>query len=114
MVAAEHRRTAVTMAMDSADLSERQACRYLGFARSSQRCRIRRPARAELRERLHTLAILRPRWAIAGCVGCGGGRVWWSITSSCSACTAKRDCTAYFRQADRAFRAKPISRFAPS
>jgi len=62
VVTAEHRRTAVTMAMESADLSERRACRFLGFARSSQRYRTRRPPRQELRERLHTLATLRPRW----------------------------------------------------
>ena len=59
---AEQRRTAVTLAMQAADLSERRACRFLGFARSSQRYRTRRPARRELRERLHTLAVLRPRW----------------------------------------------------
>jgi putative transposase len=48
--------------MASAELSERQACRYTGFARSSQRYRVRRPPRTELRARLHTLALLRPRW----------------------------------------------------
>jgi putative transposase len=58
----EHRRTAVTLAMAGAKISERQACRYLGFARSSQRYRSRRPPRTELRERLHTLAVQRPRW----------------------------------------------------
>ncbi len=62
MVTAEQRRTAVTLAMSSAGISERQACRYTGFARSSQRYRRRRPVRHELRERLHTLAVLRPRW----------------------------------------------------
>jgi putative transposase len=50
------------MAMETAGISERRACRYTGFARSSQRYRTRRPPRVELRERLHTLAILRPRW----------------------------------------------------
>ena len=58
----EQRRTAVTSAMTTAEVSERQACRYTGFARSSQRYRVRRPPRTELRERLHTLALLRPRW----------------------------------------------------
>ena len=62
MVTAEQRRTAVTWAMSSAGISERQACRYTDFARSSQRYRTRRPLRHELRERLHTLAMLRPRW----------------------------------------------------
>lgn len=58
----EQRRTAVTSAMTTAELSERQTCRYTGFARSSQRYRAQRSSRTELRERLHTLAILRPRW----------------------------------------------------
>lgn len=62
MVTPEHRRTAVTYAMATAGLSERQACRFTGFARSSQRYQAQRPSRAELRERLHTLATLRPRW----------------------------------------------------
>ena len=62
MVTPEQRRTAVTMAMETAALSERQACRYTGFSRSTQRYRPRRPPRVELRERLHTLALLRPRW----------------------------------------------------
>lgn len=62
MVTPEDRRTAVTEAMRTAGITERRACRFTGFARSSQRYASRRPPRAELRERLHTLAILRPRW----------------------------------------------------
>ena len=62
MVTPAARRTAVTHAMTTADLSERQACRFTGFARSSQRYRGTRPICAELRARLATLAILRPRW----------------------------------------------------
>ena len=62
MVTPEQRRTAVTHAMLTAEVSERRACRYAGFARSSQRYRTCRPPRTELRERLHTLATLRPRW----------------------------------------------------
>jgi putative transposase len=62
VVTPEQRRTAVTSAMLTVDVSERRACRYTGFARSSQRYRTRRPARTELRERLQTLATLRPRW----------------------------------------------------
>lgn len=58
----DERRTAVTYAMVTAEVSERRACRYAGFARSSQRYRTCRPPRTELRERLHTLATLRPRW----------------------------------------------------
>ena len=62
MVTPEQRRTAVTQAMAAAELSERQACRYTGFARSTQRYVPRRQSRIELRERLQTLALLRPRW----------------------------------------------------
>ena len=58
----EDRRTAVTLAMSTATISERRACRYTGFARSTQRYRTRRPPRTQLRERLQTLAMLRPRW----------------------------------------------------
>lgn len=61
MVTPEQRRTAVLHAMHTAELSERQACRYTGFARSSQRYQSCRDDVA-LRERLQTLAILRPRW----------------------------------------------------
>lgn len=56
------RRSAVIVAMHTAGISERQACRFTGFARASQRYHPRRPARSELRARLHTLALLRPRW----------------------------------------------------
>ena len=62
MVTPEHRRTAVTLAMTTADVSERRACRFTGFARTSQRYQSRRPLRTELRVRLLTLATLRPRW----------------------------------------------------
>ena len=62
MVTPEQRRTAVTHGMATAELSERQACRYMGFARSTHRYRRRRPPRVELRARLHALAVLRPRW----------------------------------------------------
>ena len=62
MVTPEQRRTAVTHAMHTADVSERRACRYTGFARSSQRYQSRRPPRPELRARLHALATERPRW----------------------------------------------------
>lgn len=61
MVTNEQRRTAVMQAMDSAGITERSARRFTGFARSSQRYLARRAPRRELRERLHTLAISRPR-----------------------------------------------------
>lgn len=45
-----------------AGLSERRTCRYVGVALSSQRYRSRRAPQAELRARLHTLALERVRW----------------------------------------------------
>ena len=62
MVTPAQRRTAVTEAMGAAEISERRACRFTGVARSSRRYATRRPPRTALRERLHTLALLRPRW----------------------------------------------------
>lgn len=43
-------------------MTERQACRYLGFGRSSQRYRRRRTSDLELRDQLRTVAQERPRW----------------------------------------------------
>lgn len=62
MVTPEHRRTAVTSAMTTAEISERRACRYTGFARATQRYQSRRPPDTELRARLHELAARRRRW----------------------------------------------------
>jgi putative transposase len=62
MVTSGQRRTAVTGAKTAGKMSERRACRFTGLARSSQRYASRRPQPTELRERLHTLALLRPRW----------------------------------------------------
>lgn len=62
MVTAAERRRAVTLTMESAGLSQRQACRYTGFSRSSQRYVVGRSPPAALCERLLTLATLRPRW----------------------------------------------------
>lgn len=62
MVTPEQRRTAVTDAMATAGLSERRACRFTGFARSSRRYRAQRSPDREVRARLHELAARRPRW----------------------------------------------------
>jgi len=62
VVTPDDRRTAVTLATETAEISERQACRFTGFARSSQRYASRRPPRTELRARLKALASQRPRW----------------------------------------------------
>jgi putative transposase len=62
VVTARQRRQAVTLAMTAAALTERQACRYTGFSRSSQRYASHRADPVVLRERLLTLATLKPRW----------------------------------------------------
>ena len=62
MVTAEQRRIAVTTAGATAGLSERRACRFTGFSRSSQRYRSCRPPDTELRSRLQELAARRRRW----------------------------------------------------
>jgi putative transposase len=62
VVTPEQRRTAVTTAMTTADISERRACRFTGFARSSQRYVAQRAPDTELRAQLHTLAAKRRRW----------------------------------------------------
>jgi len=55
------RRHAVREAMTAAAIPERRACRFTGFARSTQRYQASRDDR-RLRERLETLATLKPRW----------------------------------------------------
>jgi putative transposase len=59
VVTPEQRRTAVTTAMTTAEVSERRACRFTGFARSTQRYRSRRSPDTALRARLHELAARR-------------------------------------------------------
>ena len=62
MVTPAQRRAAVTEAMGAAALSERQACRFTGFARSTRRYRSVRASDAPLRARLRALAERRRRW----------------------------------------------------
>jgi putative transposase len=61
MTTAAARRAAVREVMTAANVSERRACRFTGFARSTQRYRSSRND-TELAARLETLAILKPRW----------------------------------------------------
>lgn len=56
------RRIAVTEARETARISERRACRFTGFALSTQRYCSRRASDEELRVRIRELAELRPRW----------------------------------------------------
>lgn len=62
MVTASKRRQVVTHLTAAFRVSERRACRTTGFPRSSQRYVHRRARREELRARLHTLALTKPRW----------------------------------------------------
>ncbi len=67
MVTAEHRRTAVKVAQETAEalgtiMSERRACRLVGAARATHRYQARRPTHAAVRARLRELAAERPRW----------------------------------------------------
>jgi putative transposase len=48
--------------METAAITERRACRFTGFARSSQRYRTRRAPDTELRAQLHALAARHTRW----------------------------------------------------
>jgi putative transposase len=61
VVTVAQRRRAVQEARSAAELSERRACRFTGFARSSQRYEPERDD-GTLRARLETLAVLKPRW----------------------------------------------------
>ena len=54
-------RRAVGMLQADFAMSQRRACTALGFARSSCQYRTSRPAAIELLERLHALAVRRPR-----------------------------------------------------
>jgi len=67
VVTAEHRRTAVKVAQETAEasgttMSERRACRLVGAARATHRYQARRPTHAVVRARLRELAAERPRW----------------------------------------------------
>lgn len=65
------RRRTVREVMAAAQVSERRACRFTGFARASTRYVSTRDDTA-LRERLETLAVLKPRW--------GYRRLHWRLT----------------------------------
>ncbi|MGQ0643141.1 MAG: IS3 family transposase, partial [Gemmatimonadaceae bacterium] len=61
MRTASARRAAVQLAMTAASLSERRACRFTGFARSTERYQTTRDDRA-LQSELESLATQKPRW----------------------------------------------------
>lgn len=62
MVTPAVRRNVVARVVGTHDVSERRACRTLGFDRSSHRYRSRRPADVELRNRIRALAYERRRF----------------------------------------------------
>jgi putative transposase len=65
------RRAALTHARETAAISQRRACRYLGVHRSLVRYRSRRAPDTELRKRLRELAERHPRW--------GSPRLTWLL-----------------------------------
>jgi len=65
------RRRAVQETITAAQISERRACRFVGVARATQRY-VPRHDDADLRARLETLAMLKPRW--------GYRRLHWLLT----------------------------------
>ena len=71
MVTPGQRRAVITHAQETAALSERQACRFLGVHRSLVRYRSCRPPEAELRGRLKELAERHPSW--------GSPRLTWLL-----------------------------------
>lgn len=64
MVTTEQRRDVVAYAGETADVSERQACRYLGVHRALVRYRSRRPDDAPMVAALRTWAERKRRWGI--------------------------------------------------
>ena len=71
MVTPGQRRAVITHAQETAALSERRACRFLGVHRSLVRYRSCRPPEAELRGRLKELAEQHPSW--------GSPRLTWLL-----------------------------------
>ena len=71
MVTPAQRRAVVTDAMARRPLVVHRACRYLGVARSLVRYAMRRTPPAGLVERLHEVALQKPRW--------GSPRLTWRL-----------------------------------
>lgn len=61
---ARQRRAAVAHVRETAAISERRACRWLGVHRTPVRYRSRRAPDTELRARLRELAAAHPRWGV--------------------------------------------------
>ncbi len=90
MVTPAAEREAVAHLRTAFDMSERRACRIVGCQRMSVRYRSRRPADAELRERLRALAHQRRRFGYCRLHIFLHGGLRVNHTSGCSAWTARR------------------------
>ncbi len=78
--------------MESAGFLELQTFRYMAFARSSQRSQSTKDDGA-LGERLHTLALLRPRWGYRRLYGLLSYKGPRAIANAYSVSTARPGCT---------------------
>jgi putative transposase len=74
VVTTEQRRTVVAYAVESAEVSERCACRFLGVHRALVRYQSRRPDDTPLREALKALAHKKTRWGVP--------RLTWKLTGT--------------------------------
>lgn len=61
---AQQRRSAVAYVQETAAVSQRRACRWLGLPRTPIRYQSRRPPDVELRAQLRRLAEAHPRWGV--------------------------------------------------
>lgn len=60
----QQRRSVVAYVQQTADVSQRRACRWLGLHRTPIRYQSRRPSDVELRAKLRMLAEAHPRWGV--------------------------------------------------
>jgi putative transposase len=64
VVTTQQRRSVVAYVQQTADVSQRRACRWLGLHRTPIRYQSRRPPDGELRAKLRMLAEAYPRWGV--------------------------------------------------
>lgn len=92
---AQQRRSAVAHVEETAAISQRRACRWLGLARTPIRYASRRPPEADavLRERLRALAEAHPRWGVP--------RLVWLLR--------REGCLANHERIERLYRAEGLA-----
>ncbi len=93
MVSPGRRRAVVTHAEQTAALSERQGCRYLGVHRSLVRYHSCRAPEAALRKRLRQLAEQHPRW--------GSPRLTWLLR--------REGCVVNHRRVEQLYRGEGLT-----